>query len=223
MSRKVVRVVVCLAVIASVSSVARADSITFSFLFSSSGTPINVNASGLSTTDALSVVISDATTKNFFALVGTASISTGAATSFMISGNQLTAKFNPGSGDDVEVMSSACSGGSMPGVCILGMHSTEGVYQATNGGTGSFQDLFDVLYVSPDVTALFHLPNAFMHSGSDSLNTSFNNFLTRTTDSATLSGGAITFQTPVPEANTLALVGSGLLGLGAVARRRILK
>lgn len=98
--------------IASVSSVARADSIRVSFLFSPAGTPINVDAGGLSTTDALCVVISDATTP--FSFQGTASISTGAATQFTFSGNQLLAMFSPASGPDVEVKSSFCSGGSMP-------------------------------------------------------------------------------------------------------------
>ena len=95
------------------------------------------------------------------------------------------------------------------------MHDTAGAYQATNGGTGSFQGLFDVHYVSQEVTGLFHLPNAFMKGGSDLLNTSFNNFnfVTKMADSAIVTGGKITFQTPIPEASTLALVGSGLVGL----------
>jgi hypothetical protein len=45
------------------------------------------------------------------------------------------------------------------------MHKTDGAYQATNGGTGSFQGLFHIIYLSPDVTGLFHLPNAFMQMG----------------------------------------------------------
>jgi hypothetical protein len=40
-------------------------------------------------------------------------------------------------------------------------------------------------------------------------------------DSAILVGGSITYQTPVPERGTLGLLGTGIVGLAGVIRRKL--
>jgi hypothetical protein len=81
-----------------------------------------------------------------------------------------------------------------------------------------------VTYVSPFVPALFGDPNAWLPTGSDSLATSVNQFTNGgNTDTATLGGGSITYQTPtVPEPDSLAPLSTGVLGLASVIRRKLL-
>jgi PEP-CTERM motif len=157
-----------------------------------------------------------------FSLVGTAAISTGPASSYVAAGNTLTAQYLPGGGIEVEVDSAQCVGGTMPGICLQGILNNNGQYTATLLKTGSFQALFTVTYVSPYIPSLFGDPNAWMPTGSDSLTTSVNQFTNGgNTDTATLGGGSITYQRPVPEPATLALLGTGILGLaGAIRHKR---
>lgn len=56
----------------------------------------------------------------------------------------------------------------MPGVCLQGILNSNGQYTATLGGTGSFQALFTVTYVSPYIPALFGDPYGWLPTGSDS-------------------------------------------------------
>ena len=89
-------------------------------------------------------------------------------------------------------------------------------------GTGSFQALLTVTYVNPVIPALFGDPNGWQLTGSDSLTTSVNKFKNGgNTDTAILGGGSITYQTPVPEPGTLALFGTGIIGLAGIVRRKL--
>jgi hypothetical protein len=199
-----------------------ADAITFSFVF---GPPVTIATTGLSAGPALVLLVSDTKIPTFFPLTGSASVSTGPAapTTYQATASSLSAQFMPGVGTEILVLSPSCVGGAMPGTCLSGSLNTNGKYAATLFGTGSFQALFQVDYVSPFITSLFGDPYGWLQTGSDSLNTAFNVFTNHgTTASAILTGGAITFQTPsVPEPGTLALFGSGILGLAGVIRRKL--
>ncbi|MGA9564803.1 MAG: PEP-CTERM sorting domain-containing protein [Candidatus Korobacteraceae bacterium] len=210
----------CLALLASLSTFASADAITFSFV--NARPAVTINASGLSAGPASVLLVSDSNLNEYFSFLGTAKISTGAASSYTASGGNLSAQFLPGPGIEVEVDSASCTGGAHPGICLQGILNSNGQYTALAHGTGSFQALYTVTYVSPYVPALFGDATGWQATGSDSLTTSANIFRNGSrTDSATLGGGSITYQTPVPEPGTLLMLGSGMIGLAGVIRRKM--
>jgi PEP-CTERM motif len=220
MTKKSTLVLPCLALLVSLSSVALADAITFTFLGSLQ--PVHINSTGFSAGPALVLLVSDTQIPATNLLVGAASISTGAAASYTAAAGVVTAQYLPGPGVEVDVNSASCVGGAMPGVCLQGSSNSNGQYVGTRLGTGSFQALFQVDYVSPYITSLFGDPNQWLPSGSDSLNTAANLFKNGgTKDDALLTGGTISLQTPVPEPGSLALLGSGILGLATVIRRKL--
>lgn len=216
MTKKVVLALGYLALLTSFAGTAMADAITFSFIF---GPPVVIDSTGLTAGPALNVVVSDTRIPTYFTLIGTASISTGAAvpTTYVATSTSLSAQFMPGGANDVLVLSPSCGG-----VCLAGSFNGDGTYAATMYGTGSFQGLFHVDYVNPYITSLFGDPNAWLATGSDSLNTAFNVFSPHgTSATATLTGGTVTFQTPVPEPGTIALLGAGFLSLAGVVRQKL--
>jgi hypothetical protein len=219
MTKKLALTFGCLMLLGTLSSVASADVITFSFYGSLD--PVHANNTGFSAGPGLVLLVSDSKTPTNHVLVGTASVSTGAASSYVASGGVLNAQYSAGTGVEVEVRSKLfCAGGAMPGVCLQGSQNS-GQYVGTKGGPGSFQAVFQVDYVSPNITSLFGDPNLWLKMGSDSLDTGVNVFGKGGKDVALLTGGNITFQTPVPEPGTLGLIGSGLVGLAATLRRKI--
>jgi len=222
MTKKVAVALGCLALVTSLTSIGLADAITFSFVGVHTTPLVSINTTGVTLGPAALLAVSDTNTNNVFLLPGTASINTGAASSYVAASGLLTAEFNAGSGTEVVVNSANCVGGAHPGVCLLGTLNDNGAYVALWHSTGSFQALFDVTYVSPFVTSLFGDPNTWLPTGSDSFTTGHNNFTNgHQTDTATLGQGGITFQT-TPEPGTLALFGSGILGLAGLVRRKLL-
>jgi hypothetical protein len=221
MTKKVALALGCLALVTSFASTAMADAITFSFLGVRATPLIAINNTGVNLGPAALLALSDTDTNNVFVFAGSVFIKTGAASSYSAAGGVLVANFNPGPGIEVEVDSANCVGGAHPGICLQGTQNSNGAYVAFQRSTGSFQALFNVNYVSPYVTSLFGDPNLWLPSGSDSFTTGHNNFTNgHLTDLATLGQGGITFQT-VPEPGTLALLGSGLVGLAGVIRRKL--
>lgn len=218
MSKKVVLALGCLALLASFTTAAMADQISFGFVFAPS--TIAVNASGLTVKKAVNLNVSDATTLAAFSLIGTADISTGPASSYSNAGNIVDATYTAGGA--IQVDSASCVGGAMPGVCLEGVLNGNGQYTTSPGLAGSFQGLFTVTYTSPYIATLFG-PSAagfVPNSGSDGISTGHNKRTDETTATAKLGGGSITYETPVPEPGTLALLGSGMIALAGVIRRK---
>ncbi len=221
MNKKLVLALGCVALLTSFSTIAQADAITFAFFGGNKTPAVNIDTSGVKLVNGALLAVADVTTGNVFFLPGTVNISTGSASSYTAAGGVLVAQFNPGPGVEVEVDSASCVGGSMPGVCLQGTVNTTGTYVAVFNGTGSFQALFKVAYVSPYITSLFGQSNQWQQVGSDSFTTSHNIFANGgSTDRAELGAGAITFQT-IPEPGTLALMGTGILGMAGMIRRRM--
>jgi hypothetical protein len=210
----------CLALLVSFTSIAQADAISFNFVFSTA--PVTASTTWLTAGPALVLLVSDTKIPAVFSLLGTANLSTGPASSYVAVGNTLTARYTAGTGIEVEVDSASCVGGAMPGICLQGILNSNGQYTATLLGTGSFQALFTVTYVSPYIPSLFGDPTGWQSTGSDALTTSVNKFKNGgKTDTATLGGGSITYQTPVPEPGTMALLGTGIIGLAGFIRRKL--
>ena len=220
MTKKLILTLGCLALLASLSSIAMADAITFTLVGASK--PVHIDSSGLSGGPASVLLVSDTNVPANHLLLGTASISTGAASGYTEASNVVTAQYLAGTGVEINVKSPSCLGGTMPGVCLQGSSNSDGQYVANKLGAGSFQAIFHVDYVSPTITGLFGDPNAWLPMGSDSFNTGINVFKNGgKTDTALLTAGTITFQTPVPEPGTLTLVGSAFVGAAGILRRKI--
>ena len=117
----------CLALVATFSGAAFADSITFSFFGGKSTPSVKINTSGVSLGPATLLAVSDVSTgSSVFFLPGRANISKGTASSYTAAGKVLVAQFNPGSGVEVQANSAACVGGSQPDVCLQGTVNTTG-------------------------------------------------------------------------------------------------
>ena len=219
MTKKVMIALGCIALLTSLSGIAAADIITFDFGFSSN--QVDISTAALKVTQAISISVSDASTGVLIdPFPGKVSVTTGAASSYSNTGGIINAVYMPGG--YVEVLSAWCTGGAMPGTCLLGSNNGNGTYATTSGKSASFQGLFTVTYVSPYIFNLFGLQNVTFdpNSGSDSVTTGNNHAVSTTDAKATLGGGTVTFTT-VPEPGTLAMLGGGILGLAGWIRRKL--
>jgi PEP-CTERM motif-containing protein len=221
MKTKLVLALGCVALLASFTSVAMADAITFTF---TDKVAVNVSNPGgqFFTTDKNDqVVVSD--TKPLPSLTLPVGANVILATSGSATGTispLFASEFFPGgSAIEVQVDSPACVGGAMPGVCVQGTWNL-GTFTAVKGDGGSWGGIYDVTYVSPFITSYFGDPNAWVGNGGSSFTTTGDKWGGSAFPiSATLGSGQIALQT-VPEPGTLALLGTGILGLAGFIRRK---
>ena len=222
MKTKVIFALGCVALLASFTSVAMADAITFTF---TDKVPVKVTNPGgqFFTTDKNDqVVVSD--TKPVPSLTLPVGANVVLATSGSASGtisSIFASEFFPGAGAiEVQIDSPYCSLGAMPGVCIQGTWNL-GTYTASKGDGGSWGGIYDVTYVSPSITNYFGDPNAWIANGGSSFTTTGNRWSGSAFPiSSTLGSGQIAFET-VPEPGTLALFGTGIIGLAGLIRRKL--
>jgi len=199
-----------------VAASAVADQINFNFTTGAPNSVTATSATGLMSGPSMLQNISDTTTGVVIAQSGKyVTGNTGPAINLAQFANLVIGAFTASGPNSVLVEDSANN------VLVAGVMQDGGSLLSTvPNGTGSFLATFNVTYVSPAALALFGLGPGFLPDGSVALtlgNAKFNG----TTFTAAIGGGSVTIQTPVPEPGTLALFGSGIIGLAGLLRRKI--
>jgi hypothetical protein len=226
MKTKVILTLGCIALLAAFTTAAMADAITFSYAVSTGTVPTIANEFGspsltggpVTATKVGDIVVKDTNTSLTLDLpIGsTGMIQSDNASIYIQSGGTLVAAYGGSAVTQVLVDSAFCGGN-----CLTGTNNF-GTYTAMAGDGGGFGGVFKITFVSPAILAFFGDTGQSVNAhGGTAFTTTNNTFPTPTTDSARLGSGTITIQTtPVPEPTTLALMGTGILGLAAAIRRK---
>ena len=194
-----------------------ADQINFNFTTGAPNSVTATSAAGLMSGPSMLQSISDTTTGVIKPQAGTyVNGNTGPAVNLAQFGNIVIGAFTLGGPNSVLVED------SLSNVLVAGIMQDGGSLLSTvPNGTGSFLATFNVTFVSPAALALFGLGPGFLPDGSVALTLGNANF-NGTTFTAAIGGGSVTIQTPaIPEPGTLALFGSGIIGLAGLLRRKI--
>ena len=200
-----------------VAGSAVADQINFNFTTGAPNSVTATMAAGLTSGPSMLQSISDTTTGVIKPQAGTyVNGNTGPAVNLAQFGNIVIGAFTMAGPNSVLVED------SLSNVLVAGIMQDGGSLLSTvPNGTGSFLATFNVTFVSPAALALFGLGPGFLPDGSVALTLGNANF-DGTTFTAAIGGGSVTIQTPaIPEPGTLALFGSGIIGLAGLLRRRI--
>jgi len=225
MTKKVVLALGCLALLVTLSSVGLADAITFSYSVTSGTVTTAANRLGAPSLTGGpaggAVVVKDTNTPNTLVLPAgsTGMIDSSNDITFSAGASLLLATYAGSNATEVEILSSYCPGG----VCLSGTNAF-GTYTASKGGGGGFGGVFNVTYVSPAILAFFGDSTDLIDpNGGVAFTTIHNTWITGGNSShAQFGSGTITLQTtPVPEPGTLAMFGTGILGLAQAIRRKI--
>ena len=214
MTKRIVLALGCIVLLATFTSTAMADGVTFHF--GGRGVVVAIPAAFTATFTKL-VNVEDTDTSVTIPAIGGASLVTGAVTSSTYTPG-VVKEFAFGPGGHIVVKSGAIT--LLTGNTVA---SGTGIMSLHNGRTGSISGDFDVTYVNPIVLSAFGVTGQIVDQiGAWSLNTN-HDVATSNTFGATISGGAISFDTTaVPEPGTLALMGSSIFGLAGVLRRKLM-
>jgi hypothetical protein len=225
MTKKVIPAMGCLALLATFSGAALADSITITYSVTTAtvGTIANKTGSPSLTGGPVGGQIDVKDTNTGLTLVlpagSTGMIQSDNNISYAAGSSLLSASYAGSGAIQVEILSSYCPGG----ICLSGTNNF-GTYTAAKGDGGGWGGVFDVTYLSPAILAFFGDSTDLVDPNGGTAFTTHNNTWRAggTASSAQFGSGTITLQTtPVPEPGTLALIGTGFLGLGHLLRRKL--
>lgn len=234
MKMKLVLALGLVAVVAAFSGAAMADNISFNFASFNSSNPHGTltATSGSSGTFLLSTFISDVhdtdtDVYHYFGpshpAVGTTTLTAGSESAWSFAGSFVTFQYDLGGSVQVWDGAILLVSGNMLGAVSDNPGFKTGT-KSSNGGSASGG--FTVSYLNPIIYTWLGLgPQTYDPTGNWSVTTKSDTCKSCTATSGTLtaqvSEGSVTiFTSPVPEPGTLAMFGTGILGLAGLIRRK---